>query len=186
MGYLEKLTKHKLKFYSIQKFISSKGKEIDESMKKTIKKYHMERVNKRGESVIDFKQVARYAINKLGKYGFKHYPSYTLLIMDDFASHPLLKDVNSPLAKMLTKTRHYHLTAILAVQSWRFVNLNFKRLCSDICIWKGFSMEDFKHMIEQTPSNINWKELWEQYKNLPSNHSYIQINISADKISFVD
>ena len=104
--------------------------------------------------------------------------------MDDFAGHPLLKDVNSPLAKLLTKTRHYHLTAILAVQSWRFVNLNFKRLCSDIVIWRGFSMEDFKHMIEQTQSNVDWKTLWEKYKELPSNHSNLQLNIAADTMSF--
>ena len=184
MKYLETLIDHKMKYYSIQKFIESGGEVIDDVMKHIVDKYHMWRVNKRGERVIDFKSVARYAIDKIGKYGFKHYPSYTLLVMDDFAGHPLLKDVNSPLAKLLTKTRHYHITAILAVQSWRFVNLNFKRLCSDIVIWKGFSQQDFQHMIEQTPSNVDWKTLWEQYKDLPSNHSNLQINIAADTMSF--
>ena len=184
MSYLERLIDKKMEYYSIQKFIESGGTDVDDTMKHIIDTNHMWKVNKRGEKVIDFKMVARYAITKIQEYGFKHYPSYTLLVMDDFAGHPLLKDVNSPLAKMLTKTRHYHLTAVLAVQSWRFVNLNFKRLCSDIIIWKGFSMQDFQRMIEQTPSNVDWKDLWQKYKDLPSNHSNLQINIAANKMSF--
>jgi len=107
-----------------------------------------------------------------------------LLIMDDFAGHPLLSKVESPLARMLTKTRHYNITAILAVQTWRFVNLNFERLCTDIVIWKGFSEEDFKNMITQTPNDRNWRELWTEYSSLPSPHSHLRLHINASTLSF--
>ena len=86
----------------------------------------------------------------------------------------------------MTKVRHYHLTVIIACQTWRFINLNLKRLCSDIVIGVGFSMEDFQKMITQTPSSQNWKELWNQYKNLPSKHSKLIIHCITGNVEFED
>ena len=120
----------------------------------------------------------------MDKYGFHNYPSNTLLILDDFAGHDLIKKVDSPLAKIMTKVRHYHLTVIIAAQTWRFINLNLKRLCSDLIIGVGFSNEDFKNMITQTPTGQNWKQLWEQYKRLPSKHSKMIIHCVSNEIEF--
>jgi hypothetical protein len=123
-------------------------------------------------------------MQKFEKYKFVTYPTNTLLILDDFAGHPLIQKETSPLARIFTKTRHYNLTVIVVCQSWRFVNRNLKRLWTDIVIWKGFSEEDFKNMILQTPTSQDWKTLYEQYKVLPDAHASVEIHITADMIEF--
>lgn len=183
MTYLEKHLKNKMKFYAIMEFINSGGKEINDVMKHLIEKYHFCKIIK-GKKVYDMKRIILFAQEKSRKYGFSTYPSNTLLVLDDFAGHPLLKKPDSPLARIMTKTRHYHLTVIIIAQTWRFINLNLKRLCSDIVIWKGFSEEDFQNMIKQTPSSQNWKVLWEQYKALDNSHSKMIVHCVTDNVEF--
>jgi hypothetical protein len=62
--------------------------------------------------------------------------------MDDFAASPLLEKVGSPIARFLTKTRHYHLTAIIVAQTWRFIILNLKGLARDVVAYAHFSEEE--------------------------------------------
>jgi hypothetical protein len=69
---------------------------------------------------------------------FQGYPSNTLLILDDFAEHPLIMNVETPLNRLFMKTRHSNLTVILSFQSWRFVYVNVKRLSTDIYLCWGF------------------------------------------------
>ena len=190
MPYVNKHIRNKMKYNSIVKFIKSKTKNVTPAMEHILTKHRMYRLN--GEHngdgtpkrIYDMDRIGRYVVVKMSKYGFKQYPSYTLLVMDDFAGHPLLKQVDSPLNRSLTKTRHYHLTAILAIQTWRFVSYNFKRLCTDIVIWKGFDQETFMNMIKQTPCTEHWESLWDKYKNLVDPHSYLVINITASSYAF--
>lgn len=184
MEYLEKRLKRKMKYYAITKFINSKGKTKNEVMDALIEKHNLRKMVK-GQWEPDMRKIGIYLIRKLEKWGFKRFPVYDCIVLDDFAGHPLLKKPDSPLNKMLTKTRHYHLTAILGIQTWRFVHLNFKRLCTDILIWKGFSMEDFEAMIKQTPNQENWKTLWETYSSFNDPHSYMALHITAGKIDFI-
>lgn len=181
--FMQKHIKEKMKYYAIWKYALSDGQNVSKIMQKIIDKHKLYRMHK-GERIIDIKQLITYSIIKISKWKFNRYPSMSLLIMDDFAGHPLLKDPESPLARMFTKTRHYNLTVILAVQTWRFINLNFKRLCTDIVIWKGFSKEDFEKMIKQTPNDQNWENLWEQYKNLPDQHSHMILHIATSSVLF--
>jgi hypothetical protein len=51
-------------------------------------------------------------------------------------------------------------------------------------IWKGFSEEDFKNMILQTPTSQDWKGLYDEYKVLPDAHASVEIHITADTIEF--
>ena len=183
MSYLIKHLNNKMKFYAVMEFINSNGEEINDIMAHIIEKYHLYMTYK-GERIFDIKRIINYARGKMEKYQFHSYPSNTLLILDDFAGHELIKKVDSPLAKIMTKVRHYHLTVIIAAQTWRFINLNLKRLCSDIVIGSGFSMEDFKKMVIQTPSSQNWRELWEQYKRLPDKHSKMIIHCVEGSIEF--
>ena len=175
MGFLEKHLKNKMKFYAVMEFINSDGQEMNDIMKHIIEKYRLFKFYK-GKKVYDIKRIVNYCQAKMVKYNFHYYPSNTLLILDDFAGHDLIKKVDSPLIKMMTKVRHYHLTVIISCQTWRFIHLNLKRLCSDIVIGTGFSMEDFQHMIQQCPTGKSWKELWEQYKSLPSKHSKMVVH----------
>ena len=183
MPYLIKHLKNKMKFYAVMEFINSDGEEMNEIMEHIIEKYHLFMTYK-GEKIYDIKRIIKYCKGKMEKYQFHNYPSNTLLVLDDFAGHDLIKKVDSPLAKIMTKVRHYHLTVIIAAQTWRFINLNLKRLCSDLIIGVGFSMEDFQKMIQQTPSGQNWKELWEQYKRLPSKHSKMVIHCVSNEVEF--
>ena len=183
MDYLQKRIKEKMKFYAITKFIETNGEVMNEVMEELIEKHKLKKMVK-GKWEPDMKRIGIYLVDKLEKWGFKRYPVYDCIVLDDFAGHPLLKRPDSPLNKMLTKTRHYHITAILGIQTWRFVHLNFKRLCSDILIWKGFSMEDFEAMIKQTPNQENWKQLWEQYSSFQDPHDFMAIHITAGKILF--
>ena len=185
MPFLEKHLKNKMKFYAVMEFIISDGEEVNDIMEHILNKYKLYRIVA-GRKVYDMKRIIHYCQAKMFKYNFHYYPSNTLLVLDDFAGHDLIKKVESPLSKIMTKVRHYHLTVIIACQTWRFINLNLKRLCSDIVIGVGFSMEDFQKMITQTPSSQNWKELWNQYKNLPSKHSKLIIHCITGNVEFED
>jgi len=184
VDYLKNHIDRKMHYYAIMRFVTSGGEDVDDIMKAILNKLKPYRFINRSQRVYDRGRVGQYLKQVMNTYKFTRYPSNTLLIMDDFAGHPLLAKVESPLARMLTKTRHYNLTAILAVQTWRFVYLNFKRLCTDIVIWKGFSEEDFKNMLTQTPNDRNWRELWPQYSTLPSQHSHLNLHINASTLSF--
>lgn len=181
--FLEKHLRNKMKWYAVMEFINSEGKECSDLMKHILDKHNMYLMF-RGKKKYDIKRIVQYAKAKSLKYQIKSYPSNTLLVMDDFATNPLLKKVDSPLIGMLTKTRHYHLTGIVVAQTWRFIQLNLKRLCTDIVIWKGFSMEDFQKMVTQTPNSQNWKVLWKQYEELPSKHSKMIIHCITDEVVF--
>ena len=183
MSFLEKHLKNKMKFYAVMEFINSDGEQINEIMEHILNKYKLYRIVG-GRRTYDMRRIIQYCQAKMFKYNFHYYPSNTLLVLDDFAGHDLIKKVESPLAKIMTKVRHYHLTVIIACQTWRFINLNLKRLCSDIVIGSGFSMEDFQKMVQQTPSSQNWKELWEQYKRLPDKHSKMIIHCVAGSVEF--
>ena len=183
MEYLQKRIKEKMKFYALTKFIETNGSVQNEIMTNIIEKHKLKKMVS-GKWEPDMKRIGIYLVDKLEKWGFKRYPVYDCIVLDDFAGHPLLKRPDSPLNKMLTKTRHYHITAMLGIQTWRFVHKNFKRLCTDILIWKGFSMEDFEAMIKETPTQENWKTLWETYSNFQDSHDFMAIHITAGKILF--
>jgi len=183
LSFLENHIVQKMLYYSLVQFIKSSGEEIDEIMKSILEKHKFYRIKDR-KRVYDWHRIGQYASKVMSESGFNRYPSYSLLIMDDFAGHPLLAKVDSPLSKMLTKTRHYHITAILAIQTWRFIHFNFKRLCTDIVIWKGYCELDFKNMIKQTPNDQNWETLWNRYTNLPSKHSNMTLHITNSTVQF--
>lgn len=181
LPYIQKHIRNKMKFYSVMEYINKK--EVNDIFKKILEKYKMFKWMK-GKKIIDVKRVIMYAQAKMKKYGFTNYPTYTLLVLDDFATNPLIKKVDSELVGMLTKTRHYHLTCIVVAQTWRFIQLNLKRLCTDVVIWKGYSMEDFQKMITQTPSSLNWKDLWGQYSQLQDKHSKLIIHCNTNEYCF--
>jgi hypothetical protein len=119
LAYLQRHLKRKQKFYAMCKFILSDFKKPNEQMDHIIKKHGflkqgVEKVNKKD---LDTDKLYKYICMKFEKYQFKTYPTNTLLILDDFAGHPLIAKEASPLARIFTKTRHYNLTAIVVCQS---------------------------------------------------------------------
>ena len=175
MNLLERHLRRKSKYYSIAKHVLSRMKDTDEEMERIIEKHGLE----------DIEDRITYIAEKLQKYQTAQYPFHTLLVLDDFAASPLLSKKDSPLVRMMTKTRHYNLTVIIVVQTIRFVCLNVKRLATDIVLFSKFSDEDFLSVLDQTPNDLNKKEALEQYKQLTGIHDYIQINIVADEVHYV-
>ena len=104
------------------KHVISKMVETNEEMARITSKH----------SLMEIEDRIAYIASKLVQYQTASYPYNTLLVLDDAAGSPLLKNGNSELCRLLTKTRHFNLTCIIAVQTLRFVHLNVKRLATDI------------------------------------------------------
>ena len=173
MDYLERHLRRKLKYYAMVKHVLSRMKEANEEMLRLIQKHSLE----------DIEDRIVYIANKLMQYQTSSYPYNTLLIMDDAAASPLLKNGNSELCRLLTKTRHFNLTCIIAVQTLRFVHLNVKRLATDIIMYSGFSKEDFTSMLKQTPNNLS-ESIVDEYLQHTDQHDRFVLNITANKHYF--
>ena len=173
MDYLNRHLRRKLKYYAMVKHVLSRMKEANEEMARLINKHSLE----------DIEDRIVYIANKLMQYQTSSYPYNTLLILDDAAASPLLKNGNSELCRLLTKTRHYNLTCIIAVQTLRFVHLNVKRLATDIIMYSGFSKEDFTSMLKQTPNNLD-EHIVDEYLQHTDIHDRFVLNITANKHYF--
>ena len=174
MEYLKRHLRRKLKYYSLVKHVMSKMKESNEEMRRLIMKHSLNDIDDR----------ILYIAQKMMKYDTSSYPYNTLLVLDDAAGSPLLKNGNSELCRLLTKTRHFNLTAIIAVQTLRFVHLNVKRLATDIICYAGYSKEDFTSMLQQTPNNLDIKTTTEEYLNHKGTHDKFIINITNNSCGF--
>lgn len=174
MSYLKRHLRRKIKYYAIVKYVLSRMKETNDEMRRLIEKHHLNELN---DKII-------YIANKLVKYETSSYPYNTLLILDDCAGSDLLKNGNSEFIKLLTKTRHYNLTCIMAIQTIRFVHMNAKRLATDIICYTGYSEEDFTSLLQQTNNSLNTKQTVAEYLQHKEPHEKFVMNISANKYYF--
>ena len=174
LPYLKLHLRRKLKYYAMVKHVLSKMVEVNEEMARIISKH----------SLMEIEDRIAYIASKLVRYQTASYPYNTLLVLDDAAGSPLLKNGNSELCRLLTKTRHYNLTCIIAVQTLRFVHLNVKRLATDIICYSGFSKEDFTSMLQQTPNNLDVKSTTAEYLNHRGQHDRFIINITSNESHF--
>lgn len=174
LPYLKRHLRRKLKYYAMVKHVLSKMVETNEEMARIIQKH----------SLMEIEDRIAYIASKLVQYQTASYPFNTLLVLDDAAGSPLLKNGNSELCRLLTKTRHFNLTCIIAVQTLRFVHLNVKRLATDIICYSGFSKEDFTSMLQQTPNNLDTKSTTIEYLNHKGQHDRFIINITANESHF--
>lgn len=174
MNYLKKHIKRKTKYYAMVKHVLSKLKETSEEMARLINKH----------SLFDIEDRIAYISNKLVKYNTTAYPYNTLIILDDCAGSDLLKNGNSEFIRLLTKTRHYNLTCIMAFQTLRFVHLNAKRMATDIICYSGFSKEDFTALLMQTNNNLDVKSTVNEYLQHDDPHDKFIMNITAGEYYF--
>lgn len=174
LPYLKRHLRRKLKYYAMVKHVLSKMVETNEEMARIIQKH----------SLMEIEDRIAYIASKLVQYQTASYPFNTLLVLDDAAGSPLLKNGNSELCRLLTKTRHFNLTCIIAVQTLRFVHLNVKRLATDIICYSGFSKEDFTSMLQQTPNNLDTKSTTIEYLNHKGQHDRFIISITANESHF--
>ena len=174
MDYLKKHLKRKIKYYAMVKHVLSKMKETNEEMQRLINKHSLQEIDDR----------IVYIANKLVKYQTSSYPYNTLIILDDCAGSDLLTHNNTEFLRLLTKTRHYNITCIMAIQTIRFVHINAKRLATDIICYSGYSEEDFTSLLQQTNNNLNIKKTVKEYLQHRDLHSKFIMNITANKYYF--
>lgn len=174
MDYLKKHLKRKIKYYAMVKHILTKMKETNEEMQRIINKHSLQDIDDR----------IVYIANKMVKYNTSSYPYNTLIILDDCAGSDLLKNGNSEFIRLLTKTRHYNITCIMAFQTIRFVHINAKRMATDIICYSGYSEEDFTSLLQQTNNNLNTKQTVQQYLQHRQPHEKWVANITVNKYYF--
>lgn len=174
MPTLEKHLRRKIKYYSIVKHVLSKLKETNEQMRRLIEKHHLNEIEDR---II-------YIANKLMQYDTASYPYNTLIIMDDCAGSELLTHNNTEFIRLLTKTRHYNITCIMAFQTISFVHINVKRMATDVICYSGYSEEDFTSLLQQTNNNLNTKATVQEYLQHREPHDKFVMNITANKYYF--
>lgn len=167
LQFLNAHIKMKKKYYSLYKYINSEGKKIDDEFKRLIDKHKLDNDEKK----------LLYVAQKMMKYNTTKYPLNLLLVLDDFAGHPLINRPDNELCRILTKTRHYNITCILAVQSTKFVIKNLKRICTDLVLYRGVSWDDFYNLMRELPHNFDVKEVWEKYRKLSDPHSKLVMNL---------
>jgi hypothetical protein len=161
MAFLTRHIKRKRKYYSMIKYIRSKGKNITSTLRHSIDKHRLKIIiHKRsldGDAVerveteehINKPRVVIWILQKMNDYGVSRAVCPLLVILDDFAGHKLIERKETPLAKMMTKCRHYSTTFIIAVQTPKYVIKNIRRQATDVVIWLGLSQEDFYELFKE-------------------------------------
>ncbi len=174
MSILAKHLKRKVKYYAMVKHVLSKMKETSDEMRRLIEKHDLK----------DLEDRIIYIAQKLIKYDTASYPYNTLIILDDCAGSDLLKNGNSEFIRLLTKTRHFNITCIMAFQTIRFVHINAKRMATDIICYSGYSEEDFTSLLQQTNNNLDTKQTVQEYLKHREPHDKFIMNITANKYYF--
>jgi hypothetical protein len=130
-------------------------------------------------------KLVAWILQKIESYGVSRSVCPLLVVLDDFAGHPLLERKETPLARMMTKCRHYSCTFIVAVQTAKYVIKNIRRQATDLVVWAGLSEEDFHQLFKEIAYSYNERALWEEYRVLPSQTSHMILNVKAQKYKFV-
>ena len=175
LPFLRRHIKIKKKYYAIVQFLNKNLKQPNDEMKRILTKHGL----KKKENIL------KYIAEKLLKYNTTRYPANLLLVLDDFASNPLLQQKESELNRILTKTRHYNITAIIAVQTVKFIIKNLKRMLTDAVIWKGLSYDDWHDFMRETSHSFDADLLWQKYHALGSQHSHLELHFVANTYKFV-
>ena len=175
LPFLRRHIKVKKKYYAIVQFMNSNLKKPSQEMERIITKHGLKKKE----------QQLKYMAEKLLKYNTSRYPANLLLILDDFASHPLLQQKESELNRLLTKTRHYNITCIIAVQTVKFVIKNLKRMLTDCILWKGLSRDDWDGFMRELSHSFDEDILWEQYHQLKDSHSRLELHMIANQYKFI-
>ena len=126
-----------------------------------------------------------YIMKKFQKYNYNKSVVPILIILDDFAGHALLENKRSPLAKMMTKCRHYNTTFIIAVQTVKYVIKDIRRQATDVVVWAGLGEEDFFAVFKEIQYSYDVDTLWEEYRSLTSQKDHLILNCKAHSYRFI-
>jgi hypothetical protein len=88
LEFLNKYMRRILKFNALNKYMVN-SKDVDEEMTRLCNKHQLKLDSTKPK---DVEKLIKYVTNKIEKYQWRTFPHRCLLVLDDFASHPLLKD----------------------------------------------------------------------------------------------
>ena len=171
--WLNKYMRRILKYNSIINYINNGCKNPNEEIERLFEK---RRITKKDKQI-------KYITEKLIKYDWSTYPHRCLLVLDDFANHPLLRSKETEMCRLLKKLRHFNINVIICVQTVKSIPKDIKRTLSDIILFPGIGEEDFMELVKESPAGVfDKKKLWAEYKKISDPHALFVIHIKAQKI----
>jgi hypothetical protein len=173
LKWLDEYIKKVLLYNTLMQFVNNGLKNPDEEMTRII--------NENGLRTP--KKTIEFISKKFSELGWRTYPHRCLLIMDDFASHPMLKRKEDPLSRMLKKLRHFNINVVICVQTTKSIPKDLKRILTDCVLFPGISEEDFKYLIKESTLSIKSPdEMWSEYQKITVPQTMFTIHASARKI----
>lgn len=180
LDFLNKYMRRILKYNSITKFINSDFKDINEEIDRLFSKHRL-KLDKKNKK--EFNKLLEYLAKKLATYNWKTYPHRMLLILDDFASHPLIRSKETEMSRLLKKLRHFNITTMICVQTSQSIPRDIKRILADCILFPGISEEDFANLMKEGPfGKFSRKQLWDIYSKLKNDHDMFRIHIKAHQV----
>ena len=171
--WLNKYMRRILKYNGLINYVNSDFKTPNEEMERLIDKHRLMKKDKQ----------IKYVTEKLIKYEWSTYPHRCLLVLDDFANHPLLRSKETEMCRLLKKLRHFNINVIICVQTTKSIPKDIKRTLSDIILFPGIGEEDFMDLMKESPAGMfDRKKLWVEYKKITDPQAMFAIHIKARKI----
>ncbi|MBR2506471.1 MAG: hypothetical protein IKB70_06070 [Bacilli bacterium] len=172
LDWVNKYIRRILKYNAINTLIFSEFKKFTDEMLRLKDKHRLTSNNK----------LIKYIATKLVSYGWKTYPHRCLLILDDFASHPLVRTKESEMSRLLKKLRHFNITVNIIVQTTASLSKEIRRILSDVVLFRGVNEDDFKAFFKVVPNTYDVKKLWNLYKSMKNRRDKMILHLSANKI----
>ena len=180
LDFLNKYMRRVLKFNALNKFMDDPRRGIDDEMQRVADKHGLKLQSK---SAKDVEKVVKYITSKIEKYQWRTFPHRMLLILDDWASHPLLRSKENELPRLLKKLRHFNINVIICVQTTRSIPRDIKRCLSDCIIFPGISKDDFYDLMKEGPfGSFDADEVYRTYKKMTNKHDRMVFHISANRV----
>ena len=180
LDFLNKYMRRVLKFNALNKFMDDQRRGIDDEMQRVADKHGLKLQSK---SAKDVEKVVKYITSKIEKYQWRTFPHRMLLVLDDFASHPLLRSKENELPRLLKKLRHFNINVIICVQTTRSIPRDIKRILSDCILFPGISRDDFYDLMKEGPfGEFDADDCYKAYKKMTNKHDRMVFHISANRI----
>ena len=182
LDYLNEYMSRVFIYNTIMKFINDglKWDKMSEDMSELLLKHTGIRIFNSPRTI---QKGIKFIASTLKELNWKTYPHRMLLILDDFASHPLLRSKETEMSRLLKKLRHFNINVIICVQTVKSIPKDLKRGLSDIILFPGISQEDFIELMKEVNTNfIDAKTLWEQYRRIQNQHATITLYLNARRI----
>ena len=179
LEFLNKYMRRILKFNALNKYMVD-SKDMDEELERVAEKHKLKLDSKKPA---DIEKVVRYVTGKLQKYQWRTFPHRCLLVLDDFAAHPLLRSKENELPRLLKKLRHFNINVIICVQTTRSIPRDIKRILSDCIVFPGISRDDFYDLMKEGSfGSFDADEVYKVYRGLTNKHDRLTFHIAANRI----